>query len=94
MTEQRQEYRHGDLVEVVHLGVMMGHFRKGKAIVSNVSHNDSQIGNNWEWSYGLTFIDDDTYYIGNYSSWYHNSNLKMIKKGLAHDFKIKEITNE
>ena len=90
MPKQKQEYRVGDLVEVVHLGGMMSHFRDGNAIVSNVDHNTCQKDSDWEWNYGLVFIVDGVYSIDNYSSWYHNSNLEMIEKGLAHKFELKE----
>jgi hypothetical protein len=86
--KMKQEYRHGDLVEVIHLGDSMKHFNKGVAIISNVEHNTCQEGNDWEWGYGLVFIINGVYDIVNEVSWYHHSNLKMIKKGLAHKFKL------
>ncbi len=64
-------YELGDVVECYHLAKSMAHFSKGKGIVTLVSHNTCQKGNDWEWGYQIDFFKSGT------SSWYHHSNLKL-----------------
>jgi len=80
----KPKFRPGDLVETIEPELARSHFRKGKAIVSEISRNTNQKGNDSEWSYSLHFIGL-VVSIGTVA-WYHDSNLKMIEKGLGHNF--------
>lgn len=80
-------FRVGDLVEVVYLPPSMDHFDKGVALICGYSRNTCQLDSDWEHNYSLCFICEDEYNPELTTSWYPPSSLKMIEKGLAHKFK-------
>jgi len=71
----KHKFRIGDLVHINKvMPSTMSHFTCDKdAIVVEYSHNECQKGSDWEHSYSL-FIKG-----GGSHSWYHDSNLKLIK---------------
>ncbi len=81
-------FRVGDVVEVSELPSSMAHFARGKAIICGYSRSKHQAGTDWEHNYSLCFIRGGSYNPVDAHSWYHSSNLKMIKKGLAHEFDL------
>jgi hypothetical protein len=78
----KQLYFVGDIVEVHHLPKSMSHFNKGVAQITEVSHNSCQEGNDWEWSYGLNFVE------GGRSCWYYHSNISLSDVPKLPDYQL------
>jgi len=86
----KQIYREGDIVNVHFLPDSMSHFSKGIAIVVEVDRNEYQKDTEYEWNYGLNFLDNDFYIHDNRSYWYNHLNLEIVEQGLVHRYKAKE----